>query len=142
MKKVLTAFLLLTLAAATAYARQQSAPGGARLLDNFGEIQWSDLIARLDNFAIELSNDPSARGLVVAYGVRYKFPGWPIRRARTSVEYLTATRGLDAARLSAVYGGLRDATQFELWVVPPGARLPKPTPRATKAPLTFRRVSV
>lgn len=124
MKNVITILLLLLLSAPPAYARQQPAPGGALLLDSFGEIQWSDLIARLDNFAIELSNNPAARGLVVAYSVKNKFPGWPLRRARTSVEYLTAVRGLDAARLSVVNGGLRDDTEFELWVVPPGAETP------------------
>jgi hypothetical protein len=113
--------LLLTLLCAPALSRQQ--PPTARLIDSFGEIQFSDLMARLDNFAIELQNEPASRGVVVAYGAKHKFPGWPLRRAELSVDYLVNTRGLDAARLSIFNGGLRDETNFELWVVPQGAEL-------------------
>lgn len=114
---------MLTLTCAPSFARQPQQPH-ARMLDSFGEIQWSDLMARLDNFAIELQNEPGAKGLVAAYAVKHKFPGWPIRRAHTSIDYLTNTRGLDASRLSAVNGGLRDEAGFELWVVPAGAETP------------------
>ena len=122
MKRIFIAALLLTLMCAHAPARQQ--PATARMIDSFGEIQWSDLMARLDNFAIELQNEPGARGIVLAYAVKHKFPGWPIRRAYASVDYLINTRGIDAARLSAANGGLRDKVGFELWVVPPGAETP------------------
>lgn len=122
MKRIFIVALLLTLVCAPSFARQQQPH--ARMIDSFGEIQWSDLMARLDNFAIELQNEPGARGLVAAYAVKHKFPGWPLRRANSCLDYLINTRGLDAARLSAVNGGLRGETGFELWVVPPGAEPP------------------
>lgn len=110
---------------AAALARQQAPqpPAAPRLIDSFGEVLITDLKARLDNFAIELQNEPASRGVVVAYGAKHKFPGWPLRRAELSVDYLVNTRGLDAARLSIFNGGLRDETNFELWVVPQGAEL-------------------
>jgi len=111
MKIALTAVTLLTLllllSAAPARARQQTAPPAARLIDSFGEIQLSDLKARLDNFVVELRNDPSARGVVVAYGAKNKFPGWPLRRARISLTYMVSTRGLDASRVSHSWSGRR-----------------------------------
>jgi hypothetical protein len=122
MNRVFTAALLLTLLCAPAFARQQQP--AARLTDSFGEIQWSDLMARLDNFAIELQNEPRAKGLIAAYAARPKFPGWPLRRAYSAIDYLINTRGLDAARLSAVNGAPRDVIGFELWVVPPGSATP------------------
>lgn len=123
MNGILTAALLLTLLCAPIFSRQQPTAAGRRLIDSFGEVQVSDLMARLDNFAIELMNEPASRGVVVAYGAKHKFPGWPLRRAEVSVDYLVHTRGLDASRLSILNGGLRDETTFELWVVPPGAEL-------------------
>ncbi|HEX8685530.1 MAG TPA: hypothetical protein VF654_03485, partial [Pyrinomonadaceae bacterium] len=77
-----------------------------------------------------------------------KFPGFPPRRARACVEYLTETRALGAERVSAVNGGLRDDTLFELWVVPAGAEPPfKPFDisllmSGEKTPLPFDRFDV
>jgi hypothetical protein len=94
------------------------------MVESFGEIQISDLLARLDSFALEIENDPAARAVIVAYGARHKFPGWPLRRGRFALNYLKNSRGIEAARLAFVNGGLRDDTTFELWVVPAGAELP------------------
>ena len=124
MKRIFATFLLLALSASAAHARQQPETPGARLVDSFGEIQWSDWMARLDNFSIELRNNPAATGLIVSYVTADKFPGWPLRRVRHSLDYMVETRGLDASRLTVVNGGPRDETAFELWLVPPGAETP------------------
>ena len=148
MRRLFATLFLLALAAIAAHAQSQPAAGGARMIDQFGEIQWSDLMARLDNFAIELQNEPSSRGLVVAYAARHKFPGWPLRRAASALTYLKMTRGIEASRLSVVNGGLRDENQLELWVVPPSAESPvKPADVALsmageKTPLLFDRFAV
>jgi hypothetical protein len=112
------------LSATATQARQQPATGGAHLVDKFGEIQISDLKARLDNFAIELQNNPSSMGLIAAYAAKHKFPGWPARRVRMMQSYLISTRGLEPSRFSVVNAGLRADTDFELWVVPPGVEPP------------------
>ena len=148
MKKLLTTFLLLAASAVASHAQEPPAPGGARLIDSFGEIQISDLMARLDNFAIELQNDPTSTGVIAAHAAKHKFPGWPLRRAYVSRNYLVDTRGLDAARVSVVFGDLRDDTTFELWLVPPGAAPPaKPFDvsllmSGERTPLPFDRFTV
>lgn len=148
MKTALTALLFLALSAGPHALPRQTAHGGARLFDSFGEIQFSDLMARLDNFAVELHNEAGARGVVVAYAAKHKFPGWPARRGRTAVDYLVDNRGLEASRLSVFNGGLRDETAFELWLVPHGAELPvRPFDASLlmsgeKSPLLFDRVVV
>ncbi|MDT5269682.1 MAG: hypothetical protein QOH49_1868 [Acidobacteriota bacterium] len=125
MRRLFTTLLLLALSTVAAHARQQQpAPGGARLIDRFGEIQLSDLKARLDNFATELQNDPASTGLIAAYAAKHKFPGWPARRVRMMQSYLVSTRGLDPSRFSVVNAGLRADTDFELWLVPPGVEPP------------------
>jgi hypothetical protein len=39
----------------------------ARKIDEYGSIRFGDEQARLDNFAIELQNDPTARGFIIIY---------------------------------------------------------------------------
>ena len=60
----------------------------------------------------------------MAYVSKTAFPGWPLRRARFALDYMTTSRGMDAGRVSAVNGGVRAETAFELWVVGPGAEPP------------------
>jgi hypothetical protein len=125
MRRLSTALLLLSLSAVALSARQQQpAPGGTRLIDQFGEIQISDLKARLDLFATVLNEESASHGFIVVYGAKHKFPGWPMRRAGNMRIYLHSTRGLDTSRFTVVNAGLRDDTDFELWVVPPGADPP------------------
>ncbi len=42
----------------------------ARKIDEYGNIRFNDEKARLDNFAIEMQNDPTAQGYLVCYGGR------------------------------------------------------------------------
>ena len=98
----------------------------ARKFDEFGDVQYSDLIARLDNFAIALQSEPNAKGFIVAYRSRRDLPGLSNRTALRSKNYLINSRGVSQQRLVTVDGG--DAACFtqELWVAPPGTT---PTPR-------------
>ncbi|HEX6623492.1 MAG TPA: hypothetical protein VF064_07245 [Pyrinomonadaceae bacterium] len=125
MKKLCLSIVLLASLSHAATA-QEAAQGGARKIDECGDIQISDWLARADNFAIELQNAPAAKGYIVAYGVPNKFPGWPLRRAYQIKGYLIAGRGLQAERVEVVNGGYRDAVMFQLWVVESGAQLPLP----------------
>ena len=106
--------------------RQQPAQGRADKYDECGDILISDWLARADNFAVELQNNPLAKGYIVAYGVPNNFPGWPARRAHHIRGYLVKGRGLDAARVEVVYGGYRDEVMYQLWIVQPGGQLPVP----------------
>src|ERR1051325_8664958 len=45
-------------------------PRPTRPFDEFGDIKCEDEMARLDNFAVTLQNEPSAKGLIVIYGGR------------------------------------------------------------------------
>jgi hypothetical protein len=122
---VKTALLaLLFLALSPAPHARQTREGGAKRIDQFGDIQVSDFLARLDNFAIELQNAPGARGYVVAYIVPNDFPGWPLRRANWARGYLIRGRGLEEGRVEVFNGGYRDAVGYEFWMVEPGAKLP------------------
>jgi hypothetical protein len=102
------------------------APSAPRRADEFGEIARDDEKARLDNFAIELQNDPNARGYIIGYGGRGPRSRDGRARAERARDYLVRTRGIDATRVVVVDGGRRDAASTALWIVPPGATPPRP----------------
>ena len=89
--------------------------------DEYGNIRFNDEKARLDNYAIQLQNQPGSQGYIVAYG---SCEGEAQARADRAKDYLVNTRGIDAGRLMTVDGGCRSDLTVELWVVPTGATPP------------------
>lgn len=144
MKKALM-LLILTCALGVRAEAQADVPG---LLDAFGDIQTSDLLARLDNLSNELQKSSQSRAFIVSYAQANKFPGWPLHRALWCKAYLTGTRGLDASRVFTLNGGFRDDVRYELWALPPGAEPPvRPFDLASemareKSPYIFDRIFV
>lgn len=108
-------------------ALSQSDATKAVKFDEFGDIQYSDLIARLDNFAVELQNRPDARGFIMVYRSRRDLSGLNRRLANRMLNYLTYTRGLSGDRIVTIDGGETSCLSQELWIAPPGTA---PTARA------------
>ncbi|HWS87444.1 MAG TPA: hypothetical protein VN282_10790 [Pyrinomonadaceae bacterium] len=100
----------------------------ARKVDEYGNIRFNDEKARLDNYAIELQNDPTAQGYLVCYGGRTGRTGEAQRRCDRAKNYLVNTRGITADRIVTVDGGYREELTVELWVVPSGATPPAASP--------------
>ncbi|HZH31686.1 MAG TPA: PKD domain-containing protein, partial [Pyrinomonadaceae bacterium] len=96
--------------------------------DTYGRIARNDEKARLDNFAIQLQNDPGAQGYIIAYGGRRGAAGEAQTRADFAKNYLVNSRGIDAGRLVTVDGGFREEATTELWLVPSGAQPPTASP--------------
>ncbi|MBV9928746.1 MAG: hypothetical protein JOZ96_27270, partial [Acidobacteria bacterium] len=99
-----------------------------RKVDEYGNIKFNDEKARLDNFAIELQNDPTSQGYLVCYGGRVGRAGEAQRRCDRAKNYLVNTRGITADRVVTVDGGYREELTVELWVVPSGATPPSASP--------------
>lgn len=97
-------------------------------VDEYGNLRWGDEKARLDNFAIEVRNDPEALGYIVGYGGRRSRRGEALRRIGRAKRYLVAVRGIDASRVLVMDGGYREELTVELWVRPKGAQPPQPSP--------------
>jgi hypothetical protein len=93
-------------------------PQKPRKFDEYGNIRFNDEKARLDNFAIQLQNEPSARGSIVGYG---SCGTEGTTRANRAKDYLVNTRGIDAGRLDVVDGGCLPELLVQLWIVPQGA---------------------
>jgi hypothetical protein len=125
-----------------------STPVKARLVprkfDTYGNIRFNDEKARLDNFAIQLQNEPTSQGYIIGYG---SCDAEGLTRANRAKDYLVNTRGIDAGRLVTVDAGCLPELQIQLWVVPQGATPPtgdatgviSPCPDCKKKPATRRR---
>jgi hypothetical protein len=98
----------------------------SRKFDEFPDISRNDEKARLDNFAIDLQNDPTATAYVIVYPGRASKRGDVQHHSSRIVEYLVHSRGLDERRIVTLVGTAREELHVELWVTPQGA--PPPTP--------------
>lgn len=116
---------------------QISAPPQPRKFDEYGNIAFNDEKARLDNFAIQLQNEPGSQGYIIAYGGRKGRAGEAQARADRAKNYLVNTRGIDSGRLVTVDGGYREDLTVELWIVPTGATPPPPSPTVDASEVTI-----
>lgn len=125
-------------ASCTTSVRQVVRPEPRRF-DEYGDIRFNDEKARLDNYAIQLQNEPGSQGYIIAYGT---CEGEGQARADRAKNYLVNTRGIDAGRITTVDGGCRADLAVELWIVPTGANPPvasadnlvSPCPECRRAP--------
>jgi len=116
--KLLLLFCVASLASSLTLAQTSNAT--ARKFDEFGDIQVSDLIARLDALAVVLSYEPSSKAFLIVYRTRRDLPGLSNRYAHQMKSYLTA-HGLPSERIVTVDGGVASSLWQELWVVPPNS---------------------
>jgi hypothetical protein len=123
---LLKCLLLSLIAGSHQFATAQADNKRAHKFDEFGDILYSDLIARLDNFALTLMNDPRVKGFLIVYRTRRDLPGLNHALAMRMKDYLVQTRGVPRARVATVDGGVAEHLTQELWIVPPGTA---PTPR-------------
>jgi hypothetical protein len=93
--------------------------------DEFGDIDRSDLKARLDNFKIALQASTDSVGFIIVYRSRRDLPGLSHSLALGMKEYLLSSRDIEPTRLALVDGGVADHLVQELWIVPRGSA-PKP----------------
>jgi hypothetical protein len=119
-------------------------PALPRKFDEYGNIRFNDEKARLDNYAIQLQNEPSARGAIVGYG---SCGTEGVTRANRAKDYLVNTRGIDSGRIDVIDGGCRPELLVQLWIVPQGGTLTSgdatdtvsPCPDCKKKPTRRRR---
>lgn len=113
-------------------AQDHAGPAKATRIDVFGQVGHCDVTGRLDNLAIQLQNQPSARGAVISYAPEGE--GWGTGKQVLEIikDYLVNARGIADDRLQMIYGGRnsdKHQSETELWIVPQGARAPKPEKR-------------
>ncbi|MEP6788871.1 MAG: hypothetical protein ABJB40_10600, partial [Acidobacteriota bacterium] len=97
-------------------------------------------IASLRTFAGLLRKSPASRAYVIAYNGTnvWWYNGKTLRpfdklytatRIAASAKKFLAENGIDVNRVVAINGGYRDSLRnVELWLVPEGGTVPRPTP--------------
>ena len=114
-------------------------------VDEFLHITCEDLKARLDYFAIAINEEPKSIGYAVIYEGRYSkniydrkgnaipkkiLPtfGESVSFTQLMQKYIFKFRRFSQEKLIFIDGGFRENFTVEFWLVPDGAKLPKPTP--------------
>lgn len=100
----------------------------SKKFDEYYDITRNDEKARLDNYAIELQNEPGRQGYIIIYPARKVKSKEAQQRAQGISDYLINSRGIDPSRFTIKIGAARENWLIELWVVPQGAALPPPQP--------------
>jgi hypothetical protein len=96
--------------------------------DSFGNLPSDDAGARMDNFAIQLQNNPEMDGYIVFYGTEGDGSGASNNVFHSLTDYLINTRGFEKERIKTIYGGRYEKINeisIELWVVPRGTPAPE-----------------
>ena len=86
-------------------------------LDRYGYLKFTDERARLDNFAIQLQQEPDTVGYIVTYAGKGVRPKEARDRARRAKGYVVGVRGVKSSRVVMVYGGREDGFSTTLWIL-------------------------
>jgi hypothetical protein len=97
------------------------------LIDEFPHVPYSEIAARIDQFFVQLGNEPTMTGYIIIYGSR-QGKIRDVTRVTKSLRDMMAFRRYDTSRVIIVDGGLREEMWVEVYLVPPGSEPPKPTP--------------
>jgi hypothetical protein len=122
----------------------QDLPPGPRKFEEFGDVNCEDEMARLDNLAVQLKDSPAVKGLIIFYGGRRFRDQLPKRgeaaaRAARLRTYLLQRRGIPKHQLLMIDGGYAEEWHVEIWLVPPGAKMPSPQPTIPANQIKFRK---
>ncbi|MFZ0747988.1 MAG: hypothetical protein WAM70_01415, partial [Pyrinomonadaceae bacterium] len=115
---LLIKILVLVLVWPQLVATASSSP--RKTYDDFGDINCEDEYARLDHFAVQLQQDPTAMGVVIFYGgvkFRGRLPrrGDAAARAARIKPYLVKRRGVPESRVIVINGGYKLEWTAQLW---------------------------
>jgi hypothetical protein len=136
--------ILLVLLSPTLFVRGSGFIRPIQKFDEFGDIKCEDEMARLDNFAIQLQQEPQAKGVIIFFGgktFRGKLPkrGEAEARAARLKPYLVGRRGIPNGQVIVINGGYAEEWRAELWVVAPGANMPTSIARIPDTEIKFRK---
>ncbi len=91
------------------------------MTDEFGPLSNDDVKARVDNFYIQLNNDPSAQGYIINYGTAAE-----IRRRKAQLMSAIKFRKYDVSRVTMVDSITDGGQNTKFYLVPAGADNPNP----------------
>ena len=96
--------------------------------DSFTKKNAVETTARLDNFAVQLSQASSFTGYVIAYAGKVARKHEGRRMADWATRYLVEKRNIPSKRVVAIDGGFRTLPAYDFFVLPDTMRAPTATP--------------
>jgi hypothetical protein len=116
-RALLAAFMLLVLS----FSSTQGATAlDVFWIDRYGDISWEDEKARLDNFAIQLLNEPNQIGYIIVNVGLVSCKGEAQARAVRAKNYMVRVRSLPENRIIWRDIGYSESLRVSLWLVPLG----------------------
>ena len=88
-------------------------------VDEYGPLKDDDVKARIDNFYIQLNNQPNAKGYIIIYGTPAQ-----IKKQKAQIMKAITFRKYDPTRVTFVDGPNNGEQKVKLWLVPQGADNP------------------
>jgi hypothetical protein len=92
--------------------------------DEYSNLSLNDEKARLNNFAIRLQGEPTAKGYILAYASRLIRPRAALARAKRARAYLIKRWHVEAIRLETRLAGSREKATYEIYLVPKSVENP------------------
>ena len=92
--------------------------------DRYGDISFRNEKARLDNFAIQLLNYPTATGYIHMSAGQVTYKNETRERLARAKAYLVKVRGLDPNRVVTIDCGFTPDLYIVLWIAPLGVTPP------------------
>ena len=92
--------------------------------DEYGDIKFNDEKPRLDNFAIQLSNQPLSSGYILMSAGQKTFENETTERLERAKSYLVNVREIDPNRVVTVDCGFTFDLNIKLYIAPLGATPP------------------
>ena len=89
-------------------------------LDRYGDIPWENEKSRLDNFAIQLMNEPNIIGYLYVQVGRVSCRGEAQGRAVRALNYVTRVRGANRNQIIWRDIGFGDDVETSIWLAPRG----------------------
>jgi len=88
--------------------------------DSYGDISAEDEEARLDNFAIQLSNVPLSSGQIIMSAGQETFKNETMERLARTKSYLVNVRDIDPTRILTTDCGFTQELNIRFYVIPVG----------------------
>lgn len=86
--------------------------------DSYGNIKFEDEMARLDNFAIQLTTEPLSSGYILTSAGKETFENEAAERLDRARSYLLNVRGIDSNRVITVDCGFTEGLTTKLFIAP------------------------
>jgi len=88
--------------------------------DEYGDIDFEDEKARLDNFAIMISNDSVSSGQILMFAGQKTFENETAERLVRAKSYMVNVREIDPNRILTTDCGFTHEVSIRLVIIPPG----------------------